>query len=1238
MAAREGAAAAGTEVVALVASAGGLGALTAVLRTLPADFPAAIVIGQHLSGRGSVLVEILSRQIALPVGWARPGGPVTPGHVTVCPPRSRVEVLPDRTCAVTPTGAARDDRPLDALLVSVAESVGASAAGVVLTGMGSDGARGAAVLREAGGLVIAQSEDTAEHPSMPQAAVAAGAVDLVLPLYDIGLALVDAALGRRLPVPPTEAQAVRSVFGSDGVMASIAADLDWSRVSLGPVSGWSPVLRTMVRLVMACPDPAVVLWGEDLLYFTNDAGIPLIRGRERDTFARPYLETFADMHDQIVPALRHVMRGIPARYPTMPFRYPRDGRMQDVWADMTDTPIRELDGTVAGVHRQFFDRTAEVLAARRLAVLNRLGGLRRAGDRRAAITGALEVLSQAPDVPFAVGYVLDPPGIRARLVAAAGVEAGGPMAPREVKMVRDGGWPLREAAGSGRPVVVGDVGARFRGQLVADRRIAPEAALVHPLLDDADDQVVGLLVLGADPYLSLDEDYRRFLGLVADSIAARMAKAHAGRRERERLERLAELDRAKTEFFSNVSHEFRTPLTLMLEPLDAALEHAGGLPATLVTELQVARRNARRLLRLTGSLLDFAQMEAGRLRARPVPVDLAGRTREIVQQFDGVVTRAGLRLRTAIEPIGEPVWADTEMWEKIVANLLSNAVKFTFAGEIEVALRALPKHAELTVRDTGAGIPEEELPHIFKRFHQVRDTRARTHEGAGIGLALVEELVRRHHGRVRATSVPGAGTTFTVWLPLGRRPAHADDEPPPAPTGAGVAAVMAEEAERWIAGSPGVETPDTAPWDGADAGDGPHHYAPGARILVVEDNRDLRDYLGRLLGAAWTVRLAGNGRQALELIRSERPDLVLSDVMMPELDGSTLLTAVRTDRELASTPVVLLTARAGEAAAVDGLLAGADDYIVKPFSARELVARVGGQLELTRVRRRQAQLDAFRVALTDTLRSIPDPVEVQARAAELLGRQLGAGRAYYQEFDRVAGTFTVHRNYTDGLPSLAGTYPLADYGDDLVRETLETGRPLVVRDSAALPPASAASWAGLSVRAGVAAPNFRGGVCVAALGITSAEPRDWTDEEIALVEETADRTWAFVERVRAETELRESDERFRTAADTVPALIWHNDAAGDNVFVNRFYRDYTGLTDDQVSGARWQTLLHPDDAAASIAGYLGAVRDRTAWRDRTRVRRHDGHWQTFDHYASPLFGADGTYLGHIGVSLASERD
>jgi signal transduction histidine kinase/DNA-binding response OmpR family regulator len=694
------------------------------------------------------------------------------------------------------------------------------------------------------------------------------------------------------------------------------------------------------------------------------------------------------------------------------------------------------------------------------------------------------------------------------------------MAPRELRLAPGAGWPLHDVVEAGGPVLVDDLATRFRGHVVGAARLAPGCAVVHPLRHDADDRAAGMLILGTHPFLVLDERYREFLTLTGDTVAARVAEAHARLRERQRVERLAELDRAKTEFFSNVSHEFRTPLTLMLGPLDEALQRGDELPADLVRELDVARHNARRLLRLTGALLDFSQIEAGRLRAQCAPVDLAERTREFVTQFEGAVTRAGLRLRMGIEPIGEPVWVDVSMWEKIVANLLSNALKFTFEGEIEVSLRGLARHAELVVRDSGVGIPDEELPYIFKRFHRVRGARARTHEGAGIGLALVDALVRRHHGRIRATSTVDAGTTFTVWIPLGPQSTRDQAQAPET----GVAEAMAEEASRW----------DVEPFETAvDAVDEAalRSRAPGARVLVVDDNPDMRGYLARLLGGNWTVAVAHDGEQALRLARDDPPDLVVADVMMPRLDGFGLLRALRDDARLTSTPVVLVTARAGEETAIEGLLAGADDYIVKPFSARELVARVGGQLELARTRRRAAELNAFRIGLSDALRQLSEPLEIQRTACRMLLEQLGADRARFVEMDEATGQFvTMGGHAREPMPGGYGRYAIDAFAP--LARTIRAGRRLAIEDTQNDPYVRDIrdALAELQIGAQLVLPLVRDGGSAVALAVHQRTARRWTTEEVAIAEEAAGRAWAEVERARAEVALRESEERYRKLA------------------------------------------------------------------------------------------------------------
>ena len=409
---------------------------------------------------------------------------------------------------------------------------------------------------------------------------------------------------------------------------------------------------------------------------------------------------------------------------------------------------------------------------------------------------------------------------------------------------------------------------------------------------------------------------------------------------------LRELDRAKTAFFNNVSHEFRTPLTMLLAPLEDVLgDVANPLGGQQRQRIEIARRSALRLLKLVNTLLDFARFEADRLEAIFAPVDLSALTAELANSFESAFKAANVRFTIRCPSLPEPVHVDREMWEKVVLNLISNAFKFTFEGEVVVEMAAGTGEAILRVSDTGTGIPGEELPRIFERFRQAKSVRGRSLEGSGIGLALVREVISLHGGSVEAASVPGNGSVFTVRVPFG-----AGHLPPARLAGASMATeplrrreAFVEEVARWTQppGPAGVTAPDLDP--GMDPA--------RARVLLADDNADMREYLSRLLAEHWEVETVADGVAALEAVRRCPPDLVLSDVMMPRLDGFELLRALRDDPETRSLPVVLLSARAGEEDRVEGLTASADDYLVKPFTARELLARVRVHLELARLRR-----------------------------------------------------------------------------------------------------------------------------------------------------------------------------------------------------------------------------------------------------------------------------------------------
>ena len=330
-------------------------------------------------------------------------------------------------------------------------------------------------------------------------------------------------------------------------------------------------------------------------------------------------------------------------------------------------------------------------------------------------------------------------------------------------------------------------------------------------------------------------------------------------REARQAEALARRS-AKTAFFSNVSHEFRTPLTLMLGPTEAALN--GADKALRDDDLEMVHRNQLRLLKLVNALLDFSRIEAGRAQATYQLTNVSALTRELAGAFRSAIEHAGLHFDVVCDAIGATVYVDRDMWEKVVLNLLSNAFKFTLEGSIRLALTERDGRVELTVQDTGSGIPEEEVPRVFERFHRVEGTRSRTHEGSGIGLALTCELVHLHGGDIAVSSRAGDGSTFTVRIPTGS--AHLpQDRLSGAPQlssstiGAFGAAPFVEEATRWLPRGAGVatETRIAAP-DSASAS-------------WWSATRTARPYLSRLLHD-WDVETAGNGADRISASGSHR--------------------------------------------------------------------------------------------------------------------------------------------------------------------------------------------------------------------------------------------------------------------------------------------------------------------------------------------------------------------------------
>jgi signal transduction histidine kinase/CheY-like chemotaxis protein len=498
---------------------------------------------------------------------------------------------------------------------------------------------------------------------------------------------------------------------------------------------------------------------------------------------------------------------------------------------------------------------------------------------------------------------------------------------------------------------------------------------VIPLKQAGSDRSKGFLLAGLNAPKRLDESYMSFLSLIGEHLPGGIADAEAFEQERKRAEALAEIDRAKTVFFSNVSHEFRTPLTLMAGPIQEVLEE-DTLPEGVRKRLELAQRNTLRLQKLVNNLLDFSRIEAGRERGHFEPVDLATLTQDSVSNFQSAFLKAGLKLEFQATPSLPLVYVDREMWEKIVLNLVSNAFKFTLSGGVRVELLPAGESFEMAVSDTGTGIPAAELPKIFKRFERVERATGRSIEGTGIGLALVQELVKIHGGKITVESEEGSGSRFTVSIPtgtshlntaqLGHRPGHTAIS--------ARADAYVNEAMRWIGEGNNPDASTTSLTADGEASIAPEREIMAARnrVLVADDNADMRQYLQRLLKEFWEVETVSNGAEALTAIHRRKPDLVLSDVMMPVMDGMSLVRSIREDPNIASVPVILLSARAGEEAQVDGLDMGADDYLIKPFSARELVARVSAALKVARLREAsEALIREERARLLEVLHPAP---------------------------------------------------------------------------------------------------------------------------------------------------------------------------------------------------------------------------------------------------------------------------
>jgi len=736
-------------------------------------------------------------------------------------------------------------------------------------------------------------------------------------------------------------------------MGALMRKFQWENTVLGAPRTWPQSLKTAVRIVLTSQQPMFVWWGDSLVNIYNDPYRGILGGKHPKALGQPASVVWREIWQQVGPRAQAAIARNQGTYDEALFlMMERNGYPEETYYTFSYSPIPDDNGEACGIFCANTDETQRIITARRLATQRELAA--RSTDALTvadACTGTVSALATNQyDLPFAVLFLRQ----NGAYQSICHKEAG------DQPFQDPKSWPLDEVLKSAKPKTI-DLpwGVAFPTGAWTH---PPKQAAMLPINPSSQMGYSAVLVAGLNPHCAYDQRHQDFLTLIASQTASALTSAKAYEEERKRAESLEELDRAKTTFFANISHEFRTPLTLMLGPVETLLAQCeDGGNSLDRPALESVHRNAVRLQKLVNALLDFSRIEAGRMSAKLQPTNLAAYTSELASSFESAMKRAQLKFTVECEALSSLMAVDRDMWEKIVLNLLSNALKYTLKGEVALRLFESAGYVKLSVSDTGIGIPKTELPRLFERFHRVAGAQGRTYEGTGIGLALVHELARLHGGNVTVSSELGRGSVFTVTMP------RSPTSPKTDATESSVANAHSLQANAYVEEALGWLPPDgqaDLPLDLSHRASSPRN----GRILLADDNADMRAYLQRLLSAEFDVIVASNGRQALDLAIAQVPDLILSDIMMPELDGMGLLKELRANPATRSIPFVFLSARAGEEASAEGREAGADDYIVKPFTARELIARVRGTLLLHRERRHSIE------QLNQVLEQAPVPI------------------------------------------------------------------------------------------------------------------------------------------------------------------------------------------------------------------------------------------------------------------------
>jgi signal transduction histidine kinase len=735
---------------------------------------------------------------------------------------------------------------------------------------------------------------------------------------------------------------LQEMLSGGGQTGALIREHEWANTSLGPIETWPQSLLSILSICLNASIPYVIMWGPELVYLYNDAYLPILGVKHPFALGRACKVIWPEMWDTVAPMLEGVLNtGKDTVLNNILLPLERNGYPEECYFSLSYSALRAELGTIAGVFVTVTETTEHVLTARRLKSLHALHPqiTKSMGYELVRQTALQSLESNPQDIPFALLYRINSAKQQATRLSLSGIAPDLIMSPAIIDITQSL-WPLQNVIDTQSPVIAKDIGTFFSDLPQGAWSIPPETALLLPIFAGSRQTVTAILIVAVNPHKKLDTAYREFFDLLTRQIEASMTDALVYEQERQKSEALAEINRAKTTFFSNISHELRTPLTLIQGPVEESLSDTRYPLPPIQRERQLrVQRNTHRLLKLVNGLLDFSRLEANRIQAVYEPIDLVQLTRSLANLFESAFKKAHIDLFLIIEPLQESLYVDKDMWEKIVCNLLSNALKYTLAGQVTVRLHHTDMGAVLTIQDTGVGIPDEAKEHVFERFCRVENMQSRSHEGAGIGLSLTQSLVKLHGGSIRLSSEIGKGSTFTVCIPYGSAhlPQEHISQNRRGSTAGATSLPFIEESLSWVESpssqitlSDNVLTEQTEP--------------SKSRILVIADNADMRHYLQQLLAPYWEIITADNGEMALNLLQNQTVDAIVSDVMMPKIDGFQLIVLLRNDKRLAIIPVILLSACAGEEAHLEGLKAGAADCLVKPFTPNELIVKIQKQI------------------------------------------------------------------------------------------------------------------------------------------------------------------------------------------------------------------------------------------------------------------------------------------------------